>query len=365
MNKRLTIAAIAALMLGAVLAPAVYMIWSHRDGGPRASMLLALPANASTIVFADFAELRQSPFAAQLYAWAPRPQIDADYAQFLHDTNFDYERDLDRVAIAAVKHAPETAATFFVIADGRFDRKKIVVYASQSGTHEKRDGREIFSVSTGAAMPSGKPRKFSFTFLRNDRMALVADGDLAAFLSARSGGPDAKDWRERFERLAGSPVFAVVRQDAAPGSALAVRAPGGLQSPQLSSLLDQLQWITIAGKPEGDLLRVVAEGECGADACARQLTDMLNGLVVMAQAGLNGPQVRQQLDPQARAAYLDMLKSTDVQRINRGETKSVRVTFDVSPTFLRAVGSAVPARPPSQPAPATTDPPPAKSTRHK
>jgi hypothetical protein len=357
MIKRFTITAIAALLVLAALTFFAYEKWGRDGNSDRVAMLAAMPSTASTIFFADLAELRQSSFTTQVYSWAPKPQIDADYAQFLGDTGFDYERDLDRVAIAAIKHAQETE--FFVIADGRFDRKKIVVYASQSGTHDKGAGHEIFSVPKGVPQPTASAtantnsvpganansRKISFTFLSNTRMALTTSSDLAARLSVPTAGQDAKDWRERFARLAGSPIFAVIRQDAAPGAALAARTPGGLQSPQLSSLLDQLQWITIAGKPEGDHLRVVTEGESSRVDSARQLADMLNGILLLAQAGLNGPQIRAQLSPQSREAYLEILKTADVSRIDRGETKSVRLVFDVTANFLAAARTTLPAIP--------------------
>jgi len=95
--------------------------------------------------------------------------------------------------------------------------------------------------------------------LRNDRIALTGDANLDVYLDAKKRPEEVSQWRARFERLAGSPVFAVIRQDAAVGAALAAQAPGGLRSPQLSTLLDQLQWITLAGKPENDRLRVVAK----------------------------------------------------------------------------------------------------------
>src|SRR5262249_36022982 len=187
-----------------------------------------MPSNASTIIYADFAELRQSPFLAQLYSCAPKPQMDADYAQFLRDTGVDYERALVRIAIAPSKSAQNTG--YFAIADGRFDRKKIVVYASQYGTHEKGAGHEIFSVpvaapiaSSGTANPNagGNPsgaektttnqQRVSLTFLSNTRIAVATGTNLATLLSAPASGQDAKDWRERFDRLAGSPIFAVIR----------------------------------------------------------------------------------------------------------------------------------------------------------
>jgi hypothetical protein len=369
MNKRTWMGIAATLLLLSAVAFYVDQRWRGDQGTARVSTLAAMPVGATAVVFADFAELRQSTFAAELYAWAPRPQIDADYAQFLRDTGFDYERDLDRVAIAALKRGPDT--TFFAVADGRFDREKIAAYASQSGSRETRDGREIFYVtSTPPSSPQtpGSPRKIFFTFLRKDRMALTDGPDLAALLSPPSNTQDAKEWRERFARLAGSPVFAVIRQDAAPGSALASRAPGGLQAPELSVLLDQLRWITIAGKPESDRLRVITEGEGSADTAARQLADMLNGVLLMAEAGLNGPRVRQQLDPQARDAYLEMLKGTEISRIDRGETKSVRLVFDLTPKFLEAARTKVPAVVPSvvpSIPPSASIPPRAKPSRHK
>jgi hypothetical protein len=340
MKPRLWSASFAAVFLIAGIVFVAQRSWRGGGNSPRESVLASLPGDANTVLYADAADLRQSPFLKQLYGWAPKPQqVDSDYAKFLRDTGFDYERNLDRVAIAILKRGQET--TFFAVADGRFDRGKINTYTSQFGTHESRGGREIFTVPV-----TGSPRKISFAFPRRNRIALTDNADLPALLAQSMSGADEKEWRARFDRLAGSPLFAVIRQDAATGTALAQHAPGGLQSPQLSALLDQLLWITIAGKPEGDLLRIVTEGECPTDATSRQLSDFLSGALILAQAGLNGPQVRQQLDPQARDAYLEILKGADISRIDRGETKSVRVVFDVTPKLLAAARPAAPAPPP-------------------
>jgi hypothetical protein len=365
MTKRTIFTATAAPLLLVMFAFFAYEMWHRTEISNRAAMLALLPSSSSTIFFADLAELRQSPFLAQLYAWAPKPQVDQEYAQFLRDTGFDYEHDLDRIAIVSIKTAQQSG--FFAVAEGRFDRKKIVVYASQSGSHEKQAGHEVYSVplsaplggapgrsdlnASSAAAIDASGRKISITFLSNTRIAVATTPDLGALLTNRAAGQDAADWRERFDRLAGSPVFVVLRQDAAPGTALTSRAPGGLQSPQLASLLDHLLWITIAGKPEGDHLRIVAEGESPDDASARQLADMLNGILLMAQAGLNGPKIRAELDPQSREAYLEILKTADVSRIDRRETKSVRLVFDISPYFLAAARTALPLRPPVNPQP--------------
>ena len=195
-------------------------------------------------------------------------------------------------------------------------------------------------------------------------MAMTDDARLAARLTAPNDNADSLEWRERFRRLAGTAIFAVIRQDAGAGEALARQAPGGLRSPQLAALLDQLQWIIIAGQPQGDGLRVVAEGECASDQTVRQLTDFLKGVIVLAQAGLQHAKTRKQLDPQAREAYLQLLKNADVSRLDRGETKSVRLVFEVTPQLLELARS-----PALLPPPAVETPPekalPNKSVTHK
>ncbi len=342
MKRRAWIEVGAAVVFLGLIVFVAYQRYGPQRGAARADVLAIMPADASAVLFVDFRELRKAPFIAQLYAWAPKPQADPDYTQFLKETGFDYERDLDLLGVAFEKHGQDS--TSLAIATGRFIKEKIAVYAMKSGTVAKIDSREIFSIPV-----AGSSKKISFTFLREDQIALTDGGDIGIFLSARNQNEDRAEWRSRFERLLGSPVFAVIRQDAAAGTALAAQAPGGLRSPQLSTLLDQLQWITLAGKPEANRLRVVAEGECTAESTARQLVDLLNGVIVLAQAGLNDSKIRQQLDPAAREAYLELLKNTDVSKIDRGDTKSVRLVFEITPGFLEAARRSSAAAPESVP----------------
>jgi hypothetical protein len=344
----------AVLLLLAAIAYYAYERWGGRNGALSDDALSFMPTDASFVFFADLGKLRQAPFFSALYSWAPRPQADPDYAQFLKETGFDYERDLDRIAIAVEKRGMDSL--LFAVADGRFDRRRIAAYALKLGLCETYKGHEICSVPA-----SDNSRKISFTFWRTDRIALTNDSRLVDLLTASQKNADTREWQTRFERLAGSPMFAVIRQDAAAGAALAAQAPGGFRSPQLSTLLDQLQWITIAGKPDGDRMRVVAEGECNADATAQQLSDLLNGILVLAQAGLNDSKTRKQLDPAAREAYLELVKGADVSRIDRGETKAVRLVFDVTPKFLDAARAPAPN---TAPAPAGKRAP-KMGTRHK
>jgi hypothetical protein len=82
------------------------------------------------------------------------------------------------------------------------------------------------------------------------------------------------------------------------------------------------------------------EGECSTESTIRQLKEFLGGILLLAQAGLNGPQNRKQMDPQLRDAYWGLLKTTEVETVDRGADKSVRVVMDVTPGFLQAVKKA-------------------------
>jgi len=134
--KKRTWIALAAIIV--VLGAAVffgYQKWGLQNGSAREEALALVPTDAIAILFADFDELRQVPFIAKLYEWAPKPQADADYAQFLKETGFDFERDLERITIAVEKHGQDS--TLFAILDGKFDRQKIFRVCI-----EKRLGRE-------------------------------------------------------------------------------------------------------------------------------------------------------------------------------------------------------------------------------
>ena len=337
--------ALVVLLLSAVS----WFVFARRNStdGAMNEMLAALPADASAVLYVDLASLRQSDFAQHLLAWAPQPQADADYARFVSDTGFNYERDLNRLAFVSLQNG--VPAAWFAIADGRFDQKKIAAFALKSGTLQKIFGRDIYSVPVNdPRLPTSATQRISFVFLRRDRIALTSESDLVSYLDQKNSEPDAAEWQARFTRLAGSPLFAVVRQNDAT-RAFPVPAPGGLQSPQLSTLIAQLPWLTIAAKPDGPALRVVAEGESLSDATARQLADLLNGVVILAEAGLNDPKLKQQLDPATRQAYFELLKNADITRVDRGETKAVRVVLELTPQFLNAAHAALPAAsPPTQ-----------------
>jgi hypothetical protein len=313
-----------------------YRHWGAGDSlTEREQMLALMPTDASAVLYFDAAEMRTTPFFAEMFQMAPKPSPDSDYAQFLQATGFNFENDLDRLTVSIRKQPQGMLA--FAVADGRYDRKKIEAYGSKYGSLKTADGKTLFAVP----MSDGR-RKVYFTFLRNDRIAWAND---SSYFFQRPGEGSAAEWQERFVRLAGTPLFAVLRQDSDAAAMLAQQAPGGLRSPQLAALLAQLQWISIGAKPDGNLLRVAMEGECVAESTEHQLKELLSGLVVLAQMGLSDPKTQKKLDPTLREGYMELLQSADIQQVDRGTSKSVRVLLVVTPKLWGAVENSAKADP--------------------
>ena len=326
-SKAKKIALSTVVVAGLIAMALVHHFSSPIDGSARGQFLRFVPADATSVVFIDFDELRSSPFLASLYSWAPHPAEDSEYTQFVRDTGFNYERDLDKVFLAIVNH--RTTSTALALAEGKFDRAKMEAFLNRSAKPAEQGSLKVY-VLPGQA----HQKPLSVALLSARRIAITNSDNLFATLSNAVAQPDHAEWQARFDRLAGTPVFAIIRQDAALQAALGAAAPGGFQSPQLAAMLGQLQWVSIAGKPQGDLLRLVAEGECPSDSASSQLRDFLEGIQLLAQNGLNDPKLRQQMNREEREAYLELLKSADIQKLNRGDSRSVRLVLSVTPQFL-------------------------------
>ncbi|HWZ98112.1 MAG TPA: hypothetical protein VN025_10165 [Candidatus Dormibacteraeota bacterium] len=342
MSRKKLAAGISAIVVLAVGIYFAYAYWASSQGNSRESLLRSLPADATAVIYVDIAELRQGAILKSISSWSASATIDPEYKQFVKETGFDYEKDLDRVGVATKSQGTER--TYFALMEGRFDRKKIEAYLRKNGVANKKGTREVFLLTQANSDPSISmaQRWILIAFLSDRRIAITNAADLNSEIESASRAAGHQEWVERFDRLAGTPAFALIRQDAAIGALLSERAPGGMRSPQLAQLLNQLLWISIAGKPEGNEFRAVLEGECPNEASMRQLSDFLNGISLMAQAGLNDPKLRQQMDPAEREAYLQLLNSVDVMRLDRGTSKSVRMAFVVTPEAWEILAKAAP-----------------------
>jgi hypothetical protein len=344
MSKNLKIAGLAIVLAAGLLATLAWTLWFRHSSSAREELLSLMPATSQSVLYFDLREIHQAPFFSELLSWAPKPDADAEYRQFVRDTGFNYETDLDRLTVAFEKHGSQEI--FFGVADGRFDPAKIKAYTLKAGATQNANDAAVLSMPA-----AGRASRVTFKFLRNDRVAFTNGSDLAALLASTTSN-DRAEWQSRFTRLAGSPVFAVISKDglrnmfAADSGVqeMAPRVPGGFSSPQLATLLQQLQWLTIAVKPENDRLKIVAEGESLEDTSARQLADLLNGVVLLARAGLGSTRI----DAATRESYLTLLRSVQVSRIDRADTKSVRLMFDVTPQLLKSARQSTPALTPGR-----------------
>jgi hypothetical protein len=328
------------LMLAAV---GGFYYWQHRPlppmissvpgveiTGPEPDILSELPSNAPVIAYVDVASLRKlqnSPLAAVLGLTSPGPQADREYADFVRQTGFDYERDLDRAGIAMWPAGFGTPANVLgddrviAIADGRFDQQKIKAYALRSGKATSVGKNEVLEV------PGNPP--VSLEFLSPTRIALAGGKNANTLLAGiQPGGSGARDaaLQSRIERVAGAPIFAVARTSNLPASFY-----GNFRNaPQLDQLIRSIQAITLAGQPDGDNLKVALDAESDSMKNAMQISFLLETGRMAGSMALSSPDARRQLTRE-QIAFLNSLLS-DAKITHRD--KLIRLSFTITQDML-------------------------------
>lgn len=163
--------------MGALAAVALLLFaihsFRHRFVREDQDILGLLPGGDVTTFFADVSALRNAGMLQLLSG--SNAAGDAEYKQFIRETQFDYARDLDAVAgIATSQH-------ILFIARGRFDWNKLRQYA---GAHGGNCRREICSV------PSSSPGRWvSFLPIQPDVMAIGLSQDDSAAEELRPDRP--------------------------------------------------------------------------------------------------------------------------------------------------------------------------------
>ena len=335
------------VIAGALLVYSGFGRGESADSSPIPELLAQAPDDAPTLVFADLAAIRASVFYQQRPDRGPIALPDHDYADFVQSTGFDFEKDLDRVVIASWPSglAAEKKPTV-LIADGRFDRRKIHDYALRRGKLDRQAGHDVFlfpsdTSSTGNPVPGNASGGKSFagdssakqtswnsvTFVNDHRIAIVEGASIAPLLRHAEVSVAGDTARERAARVAGAAVIAITRVPAIPEN----YSPGGVQSAQLLNLARSVQWITLAARPEGNDLRVSLEGECQSAADARQLQAALELLRLIGRAGLESSKTRQSMDPATLEVLESILKSADVS----ASAERVRILVELTPDILK------------------------------
>jgi hypothetical protein len=295
------------------------------NASPAPDLLSALPAGAPTLIYIDLAAVRTSPFYQHRRDKAPIAVPNQEYADFVHSTGFDYEKDLDRVVIAAWP-APsgKEQGQIVSIAEGRFDRAKIQDYAARKGKLDHQQGHDVF------LFPANDHKGMdSFTFLDDHRIALVAGTSIAPLFAPSYNASAADPTRERAARLDGAAAFLISRVPPIPD-----KAAGGAQgaaTAQMLSLARSVQWITLAARPEGDNLRISLEGECDTSTDAQQIKSMLDVMRMFGRSALESPNSQKSMDPATLAMLQTLLTSAEVTQA----AERVRILIELTPDIFK------------------------------
>jgi hypothetical protein len=316
---------------------------------PALEILSQVPVGAPTLVYIDLAAIRESSFYQNRPDRSPLTVPDSDYAKFVQATGFNFEKDLDRVAIASWPQSlAQEQKKMVVVAEGRFDRQKIHDYAMKNGKLDRQQGHDVFLFParepTGAAStpttkgperhgPSSPPeqRWNSLVFLDDRRIAIMEGSNIAPVFAPHVADSATDPVRERAARLDGAAAFVISRVPPIPDNF----APGGMQSAQLAGLVRSVQWITLAARPEGENLRVSLEGECQTDSDARQMRSALETLRMFGRAALESPKTRQTMNPATFGVLETLLKTADIAET----AERVRILVEITPDILKLSGS--------------------------
>ena len=325
-------------IVGAVLIYFVFLRSGIADASPATELLSEVPAGAPTLVYLDLAAIRASSFYQNRPDRSPLTIPDSDYAKFVQATGFDFEKDLDRVAIASwpPSLSPEQKKTV-AVAEGRFDRQKIRDYAAKNGKLDYQQGREVFlfparePAGAGSAKIPTESSWNSIVFLDDHRIAMVEGPSIAPVLESHGASSAADPTHQRAMRVNGAAAFVISRTPAIPDNF----APGGMQSAQLTTLFRSVQWVTLAARPEGPNLRVSLEGECLTDTDARQLQSSLDMLRKFGQVALDSPKTRQSMDPVTFGTVETLLKTADIE----ASAERVRILVEITPDIFKLGGT--------------------------
>ncbi len=276
----LLVGGLAAVGLVAVVAYRLRPPGSALSPSPQAG-LAWLPAEAEVVGAVEVAVLRRQTWLLEtLDTSTAQAREEADYRNFVAGTGFDYTRDLDRVWFAL--WGTKERALVAGVAEGRFQRQKILAYARQQGAGvERHQGIDIYEWRALPPAPGQPPRSFAFAFLDETHLAFGSDRPRVARAvdcwlgRAPSVVSDAKRGEEITRWAAGRQAWLVANTERWSPS-----LPGTSgDSSNLSKVVTQFA-VGLSAGAEG--LNVGAVARCRDAAQAQRLRDNLQ---VMALAG--------------------------------------------------------------------------------
>lgn len=238
-----------ALAILVTIVAAIYFIGEHRVSNA-SEMLAFLPADNAVMVYVDVGAIRRSGLL-NIIAGTKAPE-DTEYRQFVDQTKFDYQKDLDAVA-AAFKDGQ-----VFLVVRGRFHWKNLADYARAQGGSCRSEYCAVSGSQPG--------RRISFYPVKTDLLGMaVGPDDFAAYQVTRQAG------RHAFIPPA-EPAWALI-----PAAELKQPVPLPVGAKAFASALQNAQEALFTIGPERDHLRLAVRITCrDASAASVLLSNLQN-----------------------------------------------------------------------------------------
>jgi hypothetical protein len=134
------------VIVTAVAAVVVITVFMLREAAPRAVRLLP---SANAFVYLDLKPLRTAGVLKQM----PAVSLEPEYEQFVRETGFQFERDLDEAAFAvhlpaAVNPQQPQATRYSEVFTARFDAGKLAAYLRKIGAAvERYRGLDVYAIA--------------------------------------------------------------------------------------------------------------------------------------------------------------------------------------------------------------------------
>ena len=310
---------LAALAVAAVL-PVAWLgwrVWQKRD--PLA-LFRWLPGENVLLLHLDVEALRRAAALTSLLESQVPP--DPDYAAFVRDTGFDYQRDLDQ---AVVCYLPDRV---FVLARGRFHPERLRAYALAQGG-ACAGNRLGLPCHIAASRPG---QRVSFVLLADDLLALATAPEPDAVLQlAREPALSAEPLAQAARLLSpGAPLLWLTSAPSTLGQAL----PEAF-SP-LGRALAPAQRAYLFLSDRAGSIQVLLHAACASPSQAEETRRLLRGLHDLFLALVQGAR-----GSRAPTDWERILASAVVTQ--QGAT--AQITWTVDQETLRRLGSATAAAP--------------------
>jgi hypothetical protein len=254
--------------------------------GPLPAEGLAFPADARFVVGLDLKRLIASPFYQRYGKQGGRPDVFADMTDKL---GMNPERDVDQVVIAGNTAG---AGAGLVLVIGRFDRARVtrLIETEKRGdvSWSTREGTTVYLFREGTKGAGAA------AFLDDNALLVGSAAAVEATIDNRAkGGPSLRSNAglvSLLERVKpGSTFWMVGDQSLLAQMPRSIPAPGGAPAPGAPSssvTLPNLRNLIVTGDLDPELALAIV-GEASDDAAAKNLADVVRGVVAMAalQAG--------------------------------------------------------------------------------